>query len=181
MGNEHDVSDLARGSAGATPDEALTWYTPVRFDPALLRRLLNQYDALDARLASLPHRFRRDAEDASRTATECAGQLHELRRQEALWVYPVIARGLANDAPTRRRLLNLRFVMNALARRVLRSIEEFACAARHSTDIAATVISMNCALTEYRQRNESELYTLYCLMDPHQSRVMPKTNGHSLE
>jgi hypothetical protein len=183
MGKEHGVFDLARASAESrgAPSEALTWYTPVRFDPGLLRKLLDQHDMLDARVASLPNRFRRDPQDAWRAAHACAGQLHELRRQEALWVYPVIAHGLAGDPAARRRLLNLRFGMNGLARRVLRSIEELAHAVRQLADIAAGVATVASALTEYRQRNESELYTLYCLMDPRQTPMLAKTNGHGFK
>jgi hypothetical protein len=92
--------------------------------------------------------------------------LHELRRKEALWIYPVIAHGLTEDAGARRKLLNLRFLMNSLARRVLRSIEELARTIRHVADINGGVATVTHALAEYRQRNETELYTLYSLMDP---------------
>lgn len=177
MGKGQDLLGPARGPIEHTPSEALTWYTPVRFDPGLLRKLLDQHDMLDARVASLPNRFRRDREEAWRSAQACAGQLHDLRRQEALWVYPVIARGLASDPAARRRLLNLRFMMNGLARRVLRSIDELAQTMRQLTDIAAAVTMVASALAEYRKRNESELYTLYCLMDPRQTPLLAKTNG----
>jgi hypothetical protein len=165
--------------APAGTDETLTWYTPVRFDAGVLKRLLDQHDTIDARVASLPNRFRRDREDAWRATHACAGQLHEVRRQEAMWVYPVIAHGLANDPAARRRLLSLRFGMNGLARRVLRDIEALAQATRQAADITGPVDSVTDALREYRQRNESELYTLYCLMDPHQSRALGKANGHA--
>jgi hypothetical protein len=180
MGKEQDLLGFGSGKAQSqhAPSEALTWYTPVRFDPGLLRRLLDQHDTLDAHVASLPNRFRRNREEAWNTAQACAGQLHELRRQEALWVYPVIAHSLASDPAARRRLLNLRFVMNGLARRVLRSLDELVQAMRQLTDIAAAAATVSSALAEYRQRNESELYTLYCLMDPRQNPMLAKSNGH---
>lgn len=181
MEKESDVFDLAhlpRGSANgasAPPNEALTWHTPVRFDPGLLRKLIDQHDTLDARVASLLNRFRRDREEAWRATHACAGQLHDIRRQEALWIYPVIAHGLAGEPTARRQLLSLRFVINGLARRVLRRIEELAGAVHQLTDINAAVATVADALSEYRKRNESELYTLYSLMDPHQIRVKAAT------
>src|SRR5258707_1787307 len=81
MAKEDDVFDLAHlarslaNGGAAPPNEALTWYTPVRFDPGLLRKLLDQHDTLDARVASLPDRFRRDQEDAARASHYCAGQV----------------------------------------------------------------------------------------------------------
>jgi hypothetical protein len=171
MGKDDNVFDLARVHGASTPpNEALSWHTPVRFDPGVLKKLLDQHDALDACVASLPNRFRHDPETAWRVAHACAGQLHELRRQEALWIYPVIAHGLDSDPAAMRRLLSLRFGMNGLARRVLRRIEELASAVRQVTDIAAAVATVATTLAEYRQRNESELYTLYSLMDPHRAR-----------
>jgi hypothetical protein len=183
MGKERGSLGLEHGSAENqhAPSAALTWYTPVRFDPGLLRKLLEQHDELEARVASLPNRFRRDREEAWRAAHACAGQLHELRRQEALWVYPVIAHGLANDAAARRRSVNLRFVMNGLARRFLRSIDELVQATRQLTDIAAAVTTAASALSDYRQRNESELYTLYCLMDPRQEQKLASNGRSSLK
>jgi hypothetical protein len=172
MRNENDGFDSTAAGAQAAPSAAaatLTWYTPVRFDPALLRKLLEQHDALDHRVASLPARFGRDRDDALKAAHACAGQLHELRRQEALWIYPVMARSFAADPLAHRQLLNLRFVMNGLARRVLRSIDDLVRAMRHASDVAAAAACVVAALADYRHRNESELYTLYSLMDPRQT------------
>jgi hypothetical protein len=172
MGNEGEAFDLVLLARKLTSDAAvnrpaaLTWYTPVRFDPTLLKKLLDGHDALDARLASLPNRLRRDRDEAWRMTQACADQLHDLRRQEALWIYPVIAHGLAADASARRKLLNLRFLMNSLARRVLRSIEDLARLVRQAADINAALTAVTGSLAEYRQRNESDLYTLYSLMDP---------------
>jgi len=172
MGKENDAFDLVHiarkltSNAGTQPPAALTWYTPVRFDPSLLKKLLDEHDTLDTRVAALPNRFRRDREEAWRSAQACADQLHELRRQEALWLYPVIAHGLDSDTAARGQLTKLRFVMNGLARRVLRSLEELARTIRQVADINAGVSTVSHALAEYRQRNETELYTLYSLMDP---------------
>jgi hypothetical protein len=183
MGKEDEVFDLAHLArtlnSRSQSKETLTWYTPVRFDPGLLKKLLDQHDEIDAHVASLPNRFRRDREEAWRATQSCAGQLHEVRRQEALWVYPVIAHGLANDAKARRQLLNLRFVMNGLARHALRRIDDLAKAVHHLADIRVAVDTVSHALTEYRQRNESELYTLYGLMDPRQASLMSSRTAAS--
>lgn len=186
MGKENETFDLAHVARTLTghhaqTDKALTWYTPVRFDPTLLKKLLDEHDVLDARVASLPNRFRRDREEAWRATHACASQLHELRRQEALWVYPVIAHGLATDANARRQLMNLRFLMNSLARRVLRSIEEVGRTIRQVADINAGVTTVTRALAEYRQRNETELYTLYSLMDPRRIPVAAVHGGLGLK
>lgn len=170
MRNENEVlesSEPGRDAEAAQPT-TLNWYTPVRFDPALLRKMIEQHDALDQRVASLPDRFKRDRDEALKAAHTCAGLLHELRRQEALWIYPVMARSFATDPVARRQLLNLRFVMNSLARRVLRTIDDLTRTMRHASDIAAAVAAVTAALADYRQRNESELYTLYSLTDPRQ-------------
>lgn len=175
MGKEDESFALAhlrlRERAAAPPTETLTWYTPVRFDPGLIRKLLDQHDALDAQIAALPNSFHSSREEAWRETQACAGQLHEVRRQEALWVYPVIAHGLDGKPNARRQVLHLRFVMNGLARRVLRRLEELGQAVRQVKDIAAPVATVAYAVAEYRQRNESELYTLYSLMDPQEMRV----------
>ena len=64
------------------------------------------------------------------------------------------------------KLVSLRFVMNGLARRVLRSIDDLSAATRQATDITAPIGAVMKALAEYRRRNEAELYALYELMDP---------------
>ena len=172
MGKEDDVFGFAQvgptmsGNPTAAAGDMLSWQTPVRFDTGLLKKLITRHDALEARVGTLVQGFKRNRAEAWRVARECAGQLHELRRVEALWLYPVLARGLAGDATMWRQLVNLRFVMNGLARRVLRSIEELAQAIRHATDITAAIGAVIKAFAEYRRRNESELYALYDLMDP---------------
>jgi hypothetical protein len=171
MGKEDDVfARLAPATAdNASPGEAITWRTPVRFDPALLKKLITRHEQLEARVATLAHEFKSNRAEAWRVARDCATQLHELRRAEALWLYPVLARGLNADANAWRQLVKLRFAMTGLARRVLRDIEQLAQATRLSSDITSVIAAVTKALAEYRQRNESELYALYDLMDPRAS------------
>jgi hypothetical protein len=172
MGKEDDVFGFAQLGPAVSdpvlraPGAGVSWRTPVRFDTGLLKKLITRHDALEARVGSLVQGFKRNRAEAWRVARECAGQLHELRRVEALLLYPVLARGVSGNAEMSRRLVNLRFAMNGLARRVLRSIEELAQAIRNAADLNVAVGAVIRAFAEYRRRNESELYALYDLMDP---------------
>lgn len=169
MGKEDVFVHLGSAPADSTttaPAESISWRTPVRYDGTLLKKLITRHDALDARVAALPKEFRDNRAEAWRGARDCATQLHELRRAEALWLYPVLARGLAADQGIWRQLVSLRFVMNGLARRVLRSIDELSLATRQASDISAPIRVVMKALADYRHRNEAELYALYELMDP---------------
>lgn len=161
--------DLAQPSPAAATaarrDAAPDWQTPLRFDPQLLRQLLARHDALERELAALPDHAARDRDHAVRVAGTCAGLLHELRRQEALWIYPLMARRFGGDPVARRRLTDLRFAMNGLARRVLRQIDALSQALRQSGDVGSALAGVVAALADYRLRNESELYTLYSLTD----------------
>jgi hypothetical protein len=158
-------------AAGASREAALDWHTPLHFDPKLLRQLLARHDALERELAALPDHAARDRDHAVRIAGTCAGLLHELRRQEALWIYPLMARRFGGDPVARRRLTELRFAMNGLARRVLRQIDALSQALRQAGDVRGALAGVVAALADYRLRNESELYTLYSLTD---SRSTPR-------
>jgi len=170
MGKEDVVLDRAAPApvdrANATQSEAFDWRTPVRFDPTLLKKLIRGHETLQTRLTALPPVFKSNRAEACREAHDCAAQLHELRRAEALWLYPVLSRGLGADPPVWRQLVKLRFVMNGCARHLLRSLEDLARAASDATDIKPATGAALKALAEYRQRNETELYALYELMDP---------------
>lgn len=180
MGKEDDVfarlGPALNDIPNATPTEAISWRTPVRYDPTLLKKLITRHDALEARVAAIARGFRSNRAEAWRVVRDCATQLHELRRAEALWLYPVLARGLTADQTAWRQLVKLRFVMNGLARRVLRGIDELSAATRQATDIGLPIGAVMKALAEYRQRNEAELYALYDLMDP---RACTPKSAHS--
>lgn len=144
---------------------ALSLNTPVHFDPALVTRLISQQDALSAHFAALVAELGKDPEASERAVRECADQLHELRRSEALWLYPVIARGFAPDPIARRLVWQSRLVMLGLARRVLRRFDELARAIRSGTEVTSAAEHATTALTEYQRRNEAEMYPLYNLME----------------
>jgi len=143
--------------------------TPVPFDPDLVDQLRAEHDQLGARLATLAEHFARNLADAWCAVHDCAGALHELRCREALWLYPAVAGGLAHDPLAKRRFLCLRLLMNSLARRLSRRIEELARAVRQESDIRNAVAAANVALAEYRQRNERDIFPLYNLMDRRQA------------
>lgn len=148
-------------SAGA----ALTLNTPVHFDPSLVPRLLAQHGELNARFTALVAELGKDPEASERAVRDCADQLHEMRRAEALWLYPVIARGFAPDPVARRLIWQSRLVMQGLARRVLRRFDELARAIRSGTEASAAAEHTITALTEYQRRNEADMYPLYNLME----------------
>jgi hypothetical protein len=149
---------------------AIAWAMPVHFDATLVMRLVDQHRELNLRFDELVAEIHSDAnvpanpQIAADAVRDCAGQLHDLRRAEALWLYPVIAREFAEDPVARRLFWQARLTMLSLARGLLRRFEELAQAlqegktACHAADHVAT------AFAEYRRRNEAEMYPLYNLM-----------------
>jgi hypothetical protein len=81
---------------------ALTWNTPVQYDPTLTTELVAQYDELNARFSMVAARLDADPALAERAVLDCADQLHKLHHAEALKLYPVIACGLSPDPIARR-------------------------------------------------------------------------------
>ncbi len=160
-----DEIGTARGSVERwnmmPSDFAFTWSTEVRFDPALIKRLVARHAALGCHFTVLAQQLKIKPEAAWCMAHDCARQLHELRRDEALWLYPFVARELAGDPIASRRFAQLRLVLNGLARRLLRRIEQLARAARLEAKTGLAAESAAIAMAQYRQRNETELYTLY--------------------
>jgi len=137
--------------------------TPVEFDAGLVSRLVAEHRELDARFNGLLGELESDPL-AERSVRACSTKLHDLRRTEALWLYPLIARGIARDPVARRQFLQLRLVMLGLARRVLRAFDELSHAVRRGTHTKSSADEVARALAEYRQRNEGEIYPLYQLM-----------------
>lgn len=146
----------------ATPSGlALTWNTPVQFDPALVAELVAECDELNAHFAALVNRLEADPALAERAVHDCANRLHKLRHTESLKLYPVIARGLSPDPIARRLFWQSRLVTLGLARRVLRRLDELARAIRTRNEVVAAAEHASRALAEYRRRNESTMYPLY--------------------
>src|ERR1700676_4111243 len=121
------------GPSGMAP----TWNTPVQFDASLVARLVSQHDELHARFATIVDQLDKDPETAECAVRECANQLHDLRRSEALLLYPVIACWFAPDPDARQLASQSRLVMLGLVRRVLRLFDELIRAIRSGAQIPA--------------------------------------------
>jgi hypothetical protein len=140
---------------------ALTWNTPVQYDPMLTTELVAQYDELNARFSMVASRLDADPALAERAVLDCADQLHKLRHAESLKLYPVIARGLSPDPIARRLFWQSRLVTLGLARRVLRRFDALGRAIRTRGEVVAAADHVSSALAEYRRRNEATMYPLY--------------------
>jgi uncharacterized membrane protein len=152
----------AAGSAkspGASDSIALD--TPVRFDGRLVVGLVTEHAELNRRLGALARQLDGDPHVIEGEVRDCAAILHRLRRTEALWLYPIIARGVARDPVARRQFVQLRLHMLSLARRALRQFDNLAEAIQRGTEVDAAAELAARALGEYRMRNEAEIYPLY--------------------
>jgi hypothetical protein len=157
--------------AAVPSSEFLALDTSVHFDAGLPARLIAGHGELNARFATLLCRLDDDPQAAVCAIRDCASRLHDLRRTEALWLYPVIARGLEYDDDARRQLARLRLVMVALTRRVVRRFEQLLQAIVDGTPTRAAADDVSVLLTEYVQRNEAEIYPLYSLTGMRQSHA----------
>lgn len=155
-----ELNGTWHGPAGIAP----TWNTSVQFDASLVARLVAQHDELNTRFAMAVDQLDKDPESAERTVRECANQLHDLRRTEALRLYPVIACSFEPDPAAQELASQSRLVMMGLVRRVLRLFDELVHAIRNGAEIPAAAHRVAAALTEYRRRNEGEMYPMYDLM-----------------
>jgi len=168
------VAEIAMFKFGKTlqavpSSESLSLNTPVHFDAGLLPRLMAGHGELNARFATLLCRLDDDPQDAVCAIRDCASRLHELRRTEALWLYPVIAHGVQYDEDARRQLARLRLVMVALTRRVVRRFDNLLQGIVNGTPTQAAAEDVSALLAEYVQRNEAEIYPLYSLMGTRQN------------
>ena len=152
---------------------ALTWNTPVQFEPQLVSELVTSARTLERRIRELERA--RDAAAASDQVIDIANELHKLRHAEALRLYPLIARGLAHDPVSRRLFWQSRLVMLGLARRVFRRFDELVRALRAGSGTALALEHVARAFAEYRLRNENEIYPLYELA----RRQVPARSGTS--
>ena len=155
------VRDKQAGGEAKGAADSIGLDTPVRFDGRLVMRLVTEHSELNRRFAALVRRLDGDPHIIESEVRDCAAQLHRLRRTEALWLYPIIARGVARDPVARRQFVQLRLSMLGLARRALRQFDDMAVALRRSTEIEAAADLATRALGEYRMRNEAEIYPLY--------------------
>lgn len=143
--------------------EHITLHTPVQYDQTLIARLLSAHEMLNARFAALLCELEREPAAVLPAIADCAAQLHELRRIESMWLYPLIARCIDSDAAARTQLMQLRLHMLTAARRLFRHFEELASAIRNDGDFRAAAAGLSAALSDYLRRNETEIYPLYDL------------------
>jgi len=142
---------------------ALTWNTPLQFDPALIPQMTSGFDDLYTRFERMIGRIDTDPQLVAREMRECANDLHKLRHTEAVRIYPLISSALQTDPVARRLFWQSRLVMLAIARRIFRRFDELARAIASGTPTAAAVEHVTRALAEYNQRNAAEIYPLYTL------------------
>ena len=147
-----------------TLGKAVALHTPVHFDAGLVDRLLTEQRELNASFASLVARFGSDPEAAELAVRACSARMVEVRRTEALWLYPVIARAVDGDVEAQQQFVQMRLVMLRLARRTLRLLDDFAQAVRLGIGANAAADRVAEALAEYWQRNQSQIYPLYELI-----------------
>jgi hypothetical protein len=140
---------------------AVALHTPVQFDRALIRRLLHDHEALNARFAHLVCLIDTDVAAAVDAAGDCINRIHELRRSESTWLYPVIACGIDADPAARAQLMQLRLVMLTLARHAMRELENLVRAVREHDQPHAAAERASAPLAEYLRRSASEIYPLY--------------------
>lgn len=165
---------LATPMQAIASNEMLTLQTQVHFNADLVARLIAGNGALNARFATLICRLDDDPQAAACAIRDCASQLRELRRSEALWLYPVIAHGVEYDEDARRQLARLRLVMVALTRRLVRRLEDLLQAVVSGTPIGAAADEVSALRAEYVQRNEAEIYPLYSLVGMHSNHAAPR-------
>ena len=152
------------GSSLRTLGKAVTLQTPVQFDSRLVERLLAEHRELNARYARLVAQIGSDPELVERSVRECTTQLVELRRAEAMWLYPVIARAIEGDSDAHQQFLQLRLVMLRLARHILRLFDDLVQAIRLNIGVNAAADLIAESLAEYWQRNQAQIYPLYDLV-----------------
>jgi len=155
----------ARATAHATESTGhLALHTPVQYDRALVAHLLAAHEALNARFAVIVCDIEREPAAVADVVRRCAEQLHDLRRSEAIWLYPVIASGVDADAAARRQLLQLRLSMLTHARRTLRLFDELSSAIENGAAVHPLIDELSTSLAEYLHRSEREIHPLYTLV-----------------
>lgn len=147
--------------------------SPIRFDHTLVGRLLGLHESLNAHFAHAVCAIDGDRAAALRASRECIEQFAELRRIESVWLYSVIGRGLADDPPARRQLVQLRMVMVTLGRRVMRELEQLTQALAAGEQPRSAADHASAPLAEYLRRSAFEIYPLYAVVGSRQPAAAP--------
>jgi hypothetical protein len=93
-----------------------------------------------------------------------ASELQDLRRAEAMWIYPLIAKGVDADVDARRQLMRLRISLLAELRAILRLLGEMSHALRAGTPCQSTADLISGSMATFLRRGETEVYPLYNLV-----------------
>jgi hypothetical protein len=144
--------------------ETLNLDPPVGFDPTLTDRLLGMHDALNSRFATMLCMLDRDPASAVAAVGVLANELQDLRRAEAMWIYPFIAKGVDADVDARRQLMRLRISLLAELRAIMRLLGEMSQELQEGTPCQSTADLISGAMTAFLRRGETEVYPLYNLV-----------------
>lgn len=144
--------------------ETLNLNPPVGFDPTLTDRLLGMHDTLNSRFAAILCMLDRDPSSAVVVIDVLASELQDLRRAEAMWIYPLIAKGVDADVDARRQLMRLRISLLAELRAILRLLGEMSHALRAGTPCQSTADLISGSMATFLRRGETEVYPLYNLV-----------------
>jgi hypothetical protein len=144
--------------------ETLNLHPPRGFDSTLTDRLLSMHDALNSRFAAILCMFECDATSAVTAIGALAGELQDLRRAEAMWIYPLIAKGVDADVDARRQLMRLRISLLAELRAIVRLLGEMSQELQAGTPCQSTADLISGSMIAFLRRGEMELYPLYNLV-----------------
>jgi len=144
--------------------ETLNLHPPVGFDPTLTDRLLGMHDALNSRFAAILCMLDRDPAFAVAAIGFLASELQDLRRAEAMWIYPLIAKRIDADVDARRQLMRLRISLLAELRAILRLLGEMSQALQAGTPCRSTADLISGSMATFLRRGETEIYPLYNLV-----------------
>jgi hypothetical protein len=144
--------------------ETLNLHPTVGFDSRLIDRLLGMHDALNSRFAAILCMLDHDPVSAVAAIGVLASELHDLRRAQAMWIYPLVAKGVDADVDARRQLMRLRISLLAELRAILRLLGEMSQALQAGTPCQSTADLVSGSITTFLRRGEAEIYPLYNLV-----------------
>lgn len=131
---------------------------------AVLERLRRENRQALVSFSVALHAARRNAFDVAALAiARCSRQLHDIQRQEALHLYPVIARRLVDDADTTAAVTAMRRDANAHVRHFLRLVDGLFTRSRPGMPSVALIEEAEHTLSAYFAGKEGHVYRFYAL------------------
>jgi len=142
--------------------EALSWSTPIAYEPDLPDRLVLAHRELTVTLELLAEAAGLSVASAvADAARSCVQQMHALHRLEAMRLYPLIARRQDLDVAGMSAFTRARLEAAGMGRRVLRVLESALEPGAEGALGAADVRFAMVLLQRYVQDKEARLYPLY--------------------